>query len=126
MEPEKVHSYRDLIVWQKSMELVVALYSLTEEFPQREIYGITSQMWRAAVSIPSNIAEGWRRGTKKGYRHFLLIAYGSESELETQLDICKRLPLGQKVNFSFVESLLNEVMRMLNVMIHKLSSPSTS
>ena len=62
------HSYRDLIVWQKSMDLIVAIYKLTEYLPKSEIYGLTSQMRRAAVSIPSNIAEGRRRGTRKDYR----------------------------------------------------------
>ena len=62
------HSYRDLIVWQKSMDLIVAIYKLTEYLPKSEIYGLTFQMRRAAVSIPSNIAEGRRRGTRKDYR----------------------------------------------------------
>lgn len=122
MEPEKVHSYRDLVVWQKAVDLVVEIYSLTENFPQQEIYGLTSQMRRAAVSIPSNIAEGRRRGTRKDFRQFLLVAYGSGSELETQIEISKRLSFGKNVDFSQAEALLDEIMRMLNIMARKLAS----
>lgn len=112
----KVHSYKDLIVWQRAMELVVATYELTEKFPKTEQYGLISQMRRCAVSIPSNIAEGRRRGTKKGYRQFLLIAYGSGAELETQIEISKRLPFGKNLDYSKLDSLLDEIMRMLNKM----------
>lgn len=83
MQATKIQSYRDLKIWQKSVELATQVYALTESFPSSEIYGIISQMRRAAISIPSNIAEGSRRGTKKDYCHFLLIAFGSGSELET-------------------------------------------
>ena len=68
MNDQPIKTYKDLIVWQKSMELVVAIYTLSDEFPKTEIYGLTSQMRRAAVSIPSNIAEGRRRGSRKDYR----------------------------------------------------------
>lgn len=102
------------------------MYELTEDYPKSELYGLTSQMQRAAVSIPSNIAEGRRRGTRKDFRHFLLLAYGSGAELETQIEISKRLPFGNGLNFSQVEALLGEVMRMLNAMINKLSSEATS
>ena len=90
-DKNKINTYRDLIVWQKSMDLVVEIYKLTKNFPKSEIYGLTSQMKRCAVSIPSNIAEGRRRGSRKDYRHFLIIAYGSGAELETQIEIVKRL-----------------------------------
>jgi len=90
-------SYKDLIVWQRSMELVIAVYFLTEKYPKSELYGLVSQMRRAAVSIPSNIAEGRRRGSKKEFRQFLIIAYSSGAELETQIEItCGRNV--QKVN----------------------------
>src|SRR3989338_3615584 len=88
---QQVHSYRDLVVWQKAMDLVIAVYRLTEIFPVNEQYGLTAQIKRAAISIPSNIAEGRRRGTRKDYRQFLIIAYGSGAELETQSEIAKRL-----------------------------------
>lgn len=109
--------YRALTVWKKSIELVILVYKLTEDFPKSEIYGLISQMRRCAVSIPSNIAEGSRRKSKKDFAHFLTIAFGSGSELETQLEIVKKLPFGQTLNYSQIESLLNEVMKMLNKMI---------
>ncbi len=126
MPENTIHSYKELVVWQKSVELVTKMYELTEDYPKSELYGLISQMRRAAVSIPSNIAEGRRRGTRKDFRHFLLLAYGSGAELETQIEISKRLPFGNGLNFSQVEALLGEVMRMLNAMINKPSSEATS
>lgn len=126
MPENTVYSYKELVVWQKSVELVVRVYEFTENFPKSELYGLVSQMRRAAVSLPSNIAEGRRRGTRKDFRHFLLLAYGSGAELETQIEISKRLSFGKDSDFSRIESLLSEVMRMLNVMIKKLSSETTS
>jgi len=117
-----IKSHKDLIVWQKSMDLVVRVYALTKSFPKEEIYGLTSQMKRAVISIPSNIAEGRRRGSRKDYHHFLVIAYGSGAELETQIEIAKRLPFGQSLNYTQVDSLLNEVMRMLNKITYELNS----
>ncbi|MBI3589210.1 MAG: four helix bundle protein [Candidatus Liptonbacteria bacterium] len=117
-----MHSYKDLVVWQRSMELVVAVYELTEQFPKSEMYGLTSQMRRSAVSIPSNIAEGRKRGSKKDYHHFLIIAYGSGAELETQIEIAKRLPFSKELNFTKVDGLLDEVMRMLNKITNQLIS----
>ena len=118
----QIKSYRDLIVWQKSIELVTAAYELTELFPKSEIYGLTTQMRRAAISIPSNIAEGSRRGTRKDFRHFVLIAFGSASELETQLIIVKLLPWGKELNCTHTENLLTEVLKMLNRMISSLEN----
>ena len=103
------------------MELIIAVYNVTEQFPKSEIYGLTSQMKRAAVSIPSNIAEGKMRGTKKDYRHFLLNAFGSGAELETQIEIAKRLRLGKELDYSKVDQLLGEVMKMLNALAQKLA-----
>lgn len=116
----KVYSHKDLVVWQKSMELVIAVYDLTDKFPKEEIYGLTSQMRRSAISIPSNIAEGRKRGTRKDYRQFLIIAYGSGAELETQIEIAKRLSFGKSLNYDIVDKLLEEVMRMLNKMTSSL------
>ena len=79
-------------MWKRSMELVLAVYVLTENFPRTEIYGLTSQMRRCAVSIPSNIAEGRSRGTRRDYLQFLRISLGSAAELETQIEISKQLP----------------------------------
>ncbi len=117
-----IYSYKDLIVWQRAMELVVTVYELTSKFPREEIYGLTSQMRRAAVSIPSNIAEGRRRGTRKDFRQFLIIAYGSGAELETQIEISKQLSLGKALDYHKVDSLLTEVMKMLNKILSSLKS----
>ncbi len=119
--PKKVFTYRDLIVWQKSIDLVVKIYELTAVFPKEENYRLTQQMCDAVVSIPSNIAEGRHRGTRKDYVNFLRISLGSAAELETQLEISKRLPKTHHLNFEPAESLLSEVMKMLYVMIKKLN-----
>src|SRR3989338_4745878 len=115
-----IHSYKDLIVWQRAMELVTAVYELTEIFPREEMYGLTSQIRRSAVSIPSNIAEGRVRGTAKEYLQFLRIAYGSGAELETQIEIAKRLKNTKHLDYQVTDDLLLEVMKMLNSMISKL------
>lgn len=117
-----IHSYRDLEVWKKSVELVVEIYQLAKKFPREEIYGLSSQIKRAAVSIPSNIAEGRYRGTRKDFSQFLRIAYSSGAELETQLEIAKRLSFISEEEYQRVVSKLNEIMRMLNAIINKLAS----
>ncbi|HPJ98763.1 MAG TPA: four helix bundle protein [Candidatus Hydrogenedentes bacterium] len=89
----KIASYRDLKVWQESMTLAEEVYQATAAFPKEELYGLTSQMRRAAVSIPSNIAEGWGRGSTPDYVRFLRIARGSLKELETQATLSARLGL---------------------------------
>lgn len=114
----QINSYRDLIVWQRSMELVVEIYDLTEKYPKTELFGLVSQMRRCAVSIPSNIAEGRRRDGRKEFRRFLIISYGSGAELETQIEISRRLPFGKELNFGKAENLMSEVMRMLNKMVN--------
>ncbi|KKR53420.1 MAG: S23 ribosomal protein family protein [Parcubacteria group bacterium GW2011_GWA1_40_21] len=115
-----IKSHKDLTVWQKAMDLVVAIYELTEKFPKTEIYGLVSQMRRAAISIPSNIAEGKLRGTRKNYRHFILIAMGSGGELETQTEVAKRLPFGNNLDYQKTDRLLEEIMKMLNSLSHNL------
>ena len=117
-----IYSYKDLIVWQKSVELVVAIYKLTEKFPPAEVYGLTSPMRRAVISIPSNIAEGRRRGTRKDFRQFLVVAYSSGAELETQLEIAKKLPFGKSLDYLEVDNLLLEVMKMLNKIVSTLKT----
>lgn len=114
-------SYEELQVWQKSMDLVVSVYQLTDKFPKSEVYGLTSQMRRATVSIPSNIAEGYSRKGRQEYIQFLRIAFGSGAELETQLKIALRLDFVSKNKIEITESLLSEVMRMLNALIRSLS-----
>lgn len=115
-----IKSHKDLTVWQKAMDLVVAIYELTEKFPKTEIYGLTSQMRRAAISIPSNIAEGKLRGTRKDYRHFVLIALGSGGEMETQIEAAKRLPFGKSLDYQKINKLLEEIMKMLNSLSNNL------
>lgn len=117
-----IKTYKDLIVWQRAVELVLAVYALTAKFPREEVYGLVSQMRRAAVSIPSNIAEGKLRGYSKECRQFFLIAYGSAGELETQIIIARKLPGTANLEYGKVEPLLSEVMRMLNTMIGKTPS----
>ena len=109
--------YRELVVWQKAMDLVVIIYTFTEKFPKTEIYGLTSQMRRSAVSIPSNIAEGSKRQTKADFRNFLAIALGSAAELETQLLIANRLKFGDDTIYSNAEGFLSEVSRMLSTLV---------
>lgn len=113
-------SYKELKVWQKSIELVKEVYRISEKFPQKESYGLSIQMRRASVSIPSNIAEGYSRKNLKEYLQFLRVAYGSSAELETQLIIAK--DLYHSLNYQKLESLLEEVQKMLNVMIKKLEN----
>ncbi len=110
------NTYKDLKVWQKAKALAIAVYKLTKTFPREEAYGLSSQMQRAAISIPSNIAEGKLRGGTNEWRRFLLIAYGSAGELETQVDIAKDLGYGEEEQYVLVENLLVEVMKMLTVM----------
>ena len=122
MQTKDINSHKDLIVWQKAMELIVAVYNLTSKFPKEEMYGLTSQIRRAAISIPSNIAEGKKRGTRKDYRQFLLVAYGSGAELETQIEIAKMLSFGK--DYATIDRLIEEVMKMLNKLISSLQ-PNT-
>jgi four helix bundle protein len=99
-----IKNYRDLIAWQKSMDLAETTYRLTQDFPAEERYGLTTQMRRAAVSIPSNIAEGQGRGTDPEFHHRLSIAHGSVRELETQALVARRLGF---LNESGLEALMN-------------------
>lgn len=116
-----MQGYQSLIVWQKAMDLVTATYEATQSFPSEERFGLVSQMRRAAVSIPSNIAEGsFRRG--KSNKEFFRIAYGSGAELETQLMISKRLAYIENELYDKVHNLLVEVMKMLNTLISKNSN----
>ena len=107
-----VKHYKELIVWQKSMDLVVLIYAITKQLPKDELYGLSSQMRRAAISIPSNIAEGSERGTSKDFAQFLRIADGSSSELETQLLICERL--FPNIDTMASRALIDEIQRMLD------------
>lgn len=117
-----IKSYKELIVWQKSVQLVKEVYLLTDNFPKSEIYGITSQMRRASISIPSNIAEGYGRKSTKEYTQFYSISYGSALELETQIIISKELKLADSDKFLKAELLMKEILKMLNTMLSKMKS----
>lgn len=119
-----IKSHRDLMVWQKSVDLVVVIYTVTNLFPEEEKFGLTSQMRRCIVSIPSNIAEGRRRGTRKDFAKFIRIAFGSGAELETQLEISRRLKFLNQEQYEKILRLLTEIMKMLNKMISSLSKPA--
>jgi four helix bundle protein len=119
---KKTQSYKDLIVWQKSMELVFLVYKLTNNFPESESFSFVDQIRRAAVSIPSNIAEGWARRRVLEYTHFLQISSGSASELETQLILSKKLGFGNEAHYLKIEGLLLEVQKLLYVIIKKLKT----
>lgn len=110
----KLNSYQDLRVWQKSIELTTVIYSLTKTFPKEELYGLVSQIRRAVISIPSNIAEGYGRTHRAEYLHFLSIAFASGAELETQLIISKNLSYINEEKFQEINKSLKEVMMMLN------------
>ena len=110
-------SYKNLVVWQKSKELVLHVYKITDAFPQHEQFGLQSQIRRSAISIPSNIAEGKYRSSHKDLKHFLHMAFGSGAELETQLSIANDLGYISHGNYNACTSLLDEVMKMLNTMI---------
>jgi four helix bundle protein len=115
-----LQNYRDLIVWQKAMTLAELVYALTKHFPQEEIYGRTSQVRRAAVSIPSNIAEGQARTGTAEFKNFLSIASGSRSEVETQLILAQRLGYITQPQLKEARDLANEIKRMTHSLISKL------
>jgi four helix bundle protein len=115
-----LHSYRELKVWQRSIELVVEIYRLTSLLPKTELYGLTSQMRRCVVSVSSNIAEGYARKHRAEYVQFLRISFGSGAEIETQLEIVRVLKFANEKELERSLCLLDEVMRMLNKMIENL------
>lgn len=115
-----VSSYKDLIVWQKSMLLVKEIYLITKEMPDEEKFGLTSQIRRAVVSIPSNIAEGWGRNSKGSYINHLKISNGSLCETETQILIIEMLAYLEKSKLDASKNLLKECSKMLKSIINKL------
>lgn len=110
-------SFKDLIVWQKSRDLAVIVYEITKQFPKSELYGMTSQMRRAVISISSNIAESYHRFHFKEKQQLLAIAFASGSELESQIEIAKIL--FSDVDYASAEELLSEVMKILNNFLRK-------
>ena len=113
-------NYKKLIVWQKSMTLAKQIYLLTDLLPQRETYTMSNQMRRAAISVPSNIAEGHSRSSKAEYIHFLSISRGSVSELETQLLLCREIGYFSQEQIESQMSLCDEIQKMLSKMINTL------
>jgi len=118
----KVKSFKELIVWQKAMQLVRAVYDATDQFPRNERYALADQLDRAAVSVPSNIAEGFGRNTDKDFAHFLSQARGSLFEVETQLLIA--LDRKYIASMDRAEGLIEEIGKMLNGLIAKLTTNS--
>ena len=112
----EIKTYKDFTVWQKSIVLVKLIYSLTSKFPVDEKFGITNQLRRASVSVPSNIAEGFGRKTQKDRIQFYVIAFGSALEIETQIYISKELSFGEIGKYDQIEQVLTEVLKMLNKM----------
>jgi len=117
-----MRNYRDLVVWQKSMVLVTKVYSITRLLPKEELYGLVSQIRRSAVSIPSNIAEGYGRYSTNDYIRFLQIAIGSLYELQTQLEICLNLGYLSKDTFEKIYEQSREIERMLSSLIKKVGN----
>ncbi|MFN8251158.1 MAG: four helix bundle protein [Ferruginibacter sp.] len=115
-----IKSYRDLIIWQKSVALVTNIYDVTGGFPSSEIYGLTNQLRRCAVSIPSNIAEGYGRNSTGDYKRFLQIAVGSLYELQTQIEIAFNLAYILKEQYNGLISLSTEIDKMIYSIIQKL------
>lgn len=115
-----IRDYHELIVWQKAMELVTEIYRLTRAFPRDELYGLTSQIRRAAVSIPSNIAEGQARQSTAEFRNFLSISQGSRAEVETQLLIAVNLQYATQQEIQRAASLLTEIQKMLTALHTRL------
>ena len=115
-------TYRDLIVWQKAMKLVTEIYRHTKSFPEDERYGLTSQLRRCSISIPSNVAEGYGRNSTQDYIRYLRIANGSLFELQTQLEIALNLCFLSEESFSILFESSREIERMLSSLIKKVNS----
>ena len=122
-----VKSYKDLLIWQKGLEIVSNVYKLVEEFPKEELYALTSQIKRASISIPSNIAEGYGRSSTQSYISFINISRGSLFELETQLIIANELKFVKDyVLYSIIIEQVSEESKMINSFINKLELSRTS
>ncbi len=115
-------SFRELVVWQKSIDLATTVYRMTSDFPRHELYGLTSQIRRCAVSVPSNIAEGQGRNSTGEFRQFLGIARGSNFELQTQIEIARRLGLGNLKLMEEADVLSHEIGKMLYAILEKIAN----
>jgi four helix bundle protein len=120
-----VQSFRDLTVWKKSIQMAVVVYQLTREFPKEETYGLTSQMRRAAVSIPSNIAEGHGRLSTGEYKQFLGVARGSNFELQTQIELARALGQGNSQLLDKAEGLSHEIGKMIFGILESIKGKGT-
>ena len=114
-----ITSYRDLEAWQLGMTFAEDVYALTRTFPRDELFGLTSQLRRAAVAIPSNVAEGHRHGTN-AYRHYVIVALGSQAECETQLELAARLKLASSAEIAPVSALAARVGQVLHGLARSL------
>ena len=114
--------FEQLIVWQKAMDITVEIYRLTKMLPKEELYALSNQMRRAAVSIPSNIAEGQSRNSSREFIQFLNIAKGSNAELYTQILICERVGYISSIDLAPIKELSREIGRMLSTLINRIDS----
>lgn len=120
MASQPVQSFRELVVWQKSIQLATAVYRMTQDFPREELYGLSSQIRRCAVSVPSNIAEGQGRNSTKEFRQFLGVARGSNFELQTQIEIARRLGLGNGKLIDEADALSHEIGKMIYAILGRI------
>lgn len=118
----RVKNYRELIVWQKSMEAAKEVYSLVNRLPKEEFFSLSDQMRRAVVSIPSNIAEGYGRGSDTEFAHYLRISHGSLSELETQLLLCTTIGYLKEEEIANEMNILDEIGKMIHSLLTKLKT----
>ncbi len=126
MGTSEIRSHRDLIVWQRAIDLVTAVYRVSQSFPASEQYGLTSQVRRAAVSVPSNIAEGYGRGTSQDYLRFLRMARGSLFEIDTQLLIAMNLGILSESRYEELDAHMTEVGRVLAGLIKSIEARITN
>lgn len=121
----EVQSYRDLLVWKQAIELAVAVYDCSRDWPREELYGLTSQARRASVSVAANIAEGYGRGTRGGYVNFLRIAQGSLKELETHVIVAERVGVATAGSVDALLEQCESVGKLLRLLVRKLSEDRT-
>lgn len=120
----EINSFKDLLVWQKGIALVKEVYKVIEKMPQEELFGLSGQIKRSVLSVPSNIAEGWGRNSTLSYLHFLKISRGSLFELETQLIIAKELEFISSDALNKIDKLIHELSKMLNSLIKSIKNKS--
>ncbi len=121
----RVRNYRELLVWQKGHQLALEIYRVTVGFPKVEQFGLTDQLRRAAISVPSNVVEGYERGSNKEFKHFLSIARGSTGEVRAQIELARDIGYMQNDDFEKLFDLTTEVHKMINSLIKKLESPTS-